>query len=174
MRFSNDQESIRLQVLRIFLIFHLRSLPRIKYFIHQQLYFYRFFWHFIDFRIIGILRLLGNIAQPFSLTVVKEGRFEWNPNTMKLQANLYTQHLLGVLFIYLLLVPRPWAVGTGHILRRGFFFLYYYLFLSELVLSLFRWRRVSSRAKNSTKHAKDDFLRKKYLHLKIKARSLFL
>ena len=127
MRFSNDQESIRLQVLRIFLIFHLRSLPRIKYFIHQQLYFYRFFWHFIDFRIIGILRLLGNIAQPFSLTVVKEGRFEWNPNTMKLQANLYTQHLLGVLFIYLLLVPRPWAVGTGHKLRRFFiFFLFFY------------------------------------------------
>jgi len=107
MRFPNDQESILSQVLRIFLIFHLRSLPRIKYFIHQQLYFYRVFWHFIDSRIIGILRPLGNIAQSISLTVVKEGRFEWNLTTMKLQANCYTQHLLGVLFIYLLLVPRP-------------------------------------------------------------------
>lgn len=73
-----------------------------------------------------------------------------------------------------LFITRAQAIGTGHILRRVFFCFVLLFFLSELVLSLFRWRRVSSRAKNSTKHAKDNFLRKKYLHLKIKARSLFL
>ena len=111
MRFPNDQESILSQVLRIFLIFHLRSLPRIKYFIHQQLYFYRFlafywfphYWH---------LKASGQYCTVHFLDCSQGGTIWVESNNYEASSQLL--HTTPFRRLIHLFITRAQAIGRGH------------------------------------------------------------